>query len=274
MAVERAPRRRDGKDVLCLSVVAEEGAREAGIDILIPGRSDPAAVHAEIAAGPAEYGGPRRRLQRNIRTERRCREQDRQRCHACDQFVHWKSPVMPPHRRDSARELYRSRRHPAVADWPQSPQIVHFAGLAPRRCKQGGQRRWPPCRKREMQLQTAGSIPRSDRRLTPQEPVVQAHARHVLFELQPGVDGELTRKGTATSGRGGTKRLVMEVTQIKEEIFRLERPVIAERIFEAAAGGPAQPPNRAIASEMEPAKEEAIGRILNIGFALDVAEHR
>src|SRR5215467_11518160 len=99
MAVERAPRRRDGKDVLCLSVVAEEGAREAGIDILIPGRTDPAAVHAEIAAGPAEYGGPRRRLERNVRTERRCREQDRQRCHASIESVHFGSPVMP---RDAA----------------------------------------------------------------------------------------------------------------------------------------------------------------------------
>src|SRR5215831_2058702 len=96
MAVERAPRLRDGKDVLCLSVVAEEGAGEAGIDILIPGRTDPAAVHAEIAAGPAEYGGPRRRLQRNIRTERRCREQDRQRCHASNKSVHLEAPVMPP----------------------------------------------------------------------------------------------------------------------------------------------------------------------------------
>src|SRR5215813_11007690 len=115
MAVERAPRRRDGKDVLCLSVVAEEGAREAGIDILIPGRTDPAAVHAEIAAGPAEYGGPRRRLERNVRTERRCREQDRQGCHACDEFVHWKSPVMPPHRRDSTRYLYPRGWHPGCS---------------------------------------------------------------------------------------------------------------------------------------------------------------
>src|SRR5262249_28580795 len=118
-----------------------------------------------------------------------------------------------------------------------------------------------------------GSVPRDDRRLTPQELVVQAHARHVLFELQPGVDGKLTLRIAASRGVE-TKRLVIEVPQIKEEIFGLERPVVAERVFEAAAGGPAHPPDPAIAEELEVLKEEAIVGILDAGFALDVGDNR
>src|SRR5262245_57510706 len=90
--------------------------------------------------------------------------------------------------------------------------------------------------RRKMQWRTAGSIPCDDGQFTPQEPVVQPHTRDVLFELQPGVDGELTRIGAAS--RDEAKRLVIEVTQIKKEILGLERPVVAERVFEAAASGP------------------------------------
>src|SRR5215813_2711837 len=107
MAVEQAFRRRDGKVVALI----EEDTRETSIDVLIPGRIDPAGVHTEIAAGPAEYGWPRRRFQRNIRSDRRRREQDRQRCHACDEFVHWKSP------RDAATPLPSSLRIYTTVDW-------------------------------------------------------------------------------------------------------------------------------------------------------------